>query len=90
MASTGKTCDLLANWVEDKIFEYMWAFQWGGEAHPLWFMGRGEDQYENVREQQIYSAPLLLDVMTMVITRKRSTALRKVSVNIGIAKPDGQ
>jgi len=83
---TRKAVDELANWVEDKFFEYLWAFQWGGMAHPVRWVGRGEDIYKPERGNQIYGAPITFEVNTGKITFRRVTALRNLAVKLGILK----
>jgi hypothetical protein len=83
-AKTNKVAGTLANWLEDKYWEYIWALQWGGLAHPVRWDGRGADIYRQVKEQQIYGAPATFYVVTAKIIRQRVTAIRKISTSIGI------
>jgi len=83
-ARTNKVADELADWVEDKFFEYLWAFQWAGIAHPVHWLDRGEDVYREEREQQMYGAPLTFSVITGKMVYRRATALRKLAVSLGI------
>jgi len=84
LAKTSKVADEMAQWVEDKFFEYLWALQWGGPGHPVLWLGRGEDKYIEKREQQVYEAPLTFKVVTQQVTRQRVSQIRKVAIQAGI------
>lgn len=84
-ARTSKVADDLANWVEDKFYEYMWVLQWGGLSHPVEWLGRDEDMYRKDRQQQMYGAPVRFSVVTSKITYERVSVLRKLTHLFGIA-----
>jgi hypothetical protein len=84
-ARTSKVADDLANWVEDKFFEYLWALQWGGVAHPVEWLGRDQDKYLVERQQQMYGAVVRFSVVTSKITYERVSILRKLTHLFGIA-----
>jgi len=83
-ARTSQARDELAEWLEEKFYQYLWALQWGGVSHPVEFLGRGEDIRREEREQQMYGAPLRFSVITGKLTYRRSTVLRKLTVSLGI------
>jgi len=83
-AKTNKVANELASWLENKFFEYLWAFQWAGFAHPIEWIGRGSDQYQLVREQDMYGTPFTFKVITGKIVVKRVTALRKFAFSLGL------
>jgi hypothetical protein len=83
-AKTSKVANDMAEWLEDKFWEYLWALQWGGLSHPVEWLGRGEDIYKEVREQQMYGAPLTFNVITGKIRKKRATTIRKLSISLGL------
>lgn len=83
-AKTAKEMGRLAEWVEDKFYEYLWVLQWCGEAHPITWIGRGEDIYREDRMQPMYGAPLRFSVVTGKISYKRSTILRRFATIIGV------
>ncbi len=88
-AKTNKVANQLAEWLEDKYWEYLWALQWGGLAHPVEWLNRGADRYEQIREQQMYGAPTTFGVVTAKITKKRVTAIRKLVLSLGLViEPD--
>lgn len=83
-AKTMKVTNEMAEWLEDKFWEYLWALQWSGTSHPVDWLGRGSDIYEEVREQQMYGAPVTFRVITGKITKKRSTTIRKLAISLGL------
>lgn len=83
-AKTAKVADELADWVEDKFFEYLWVFQWAGLSHPVEWVSRGSDIREELQNQQIYGAPMTFRVITSKITQRRETALRSMALKVGI------
>jgi hypothetical protein len=87
-AKTNKVANEMAEWVLDKFWEYLWALQWGGSSHPVEWLGRGEDKYDEVREQGMFGAPITFGVITGRITKKRVTALRKLAISLGLLIED--
>lgn len=83
-ARTSKTADKLANWLEDKFYEYMWVLQWAGTSQPITWLGRDEDIYREERRQQMYGAPIRFQVVTAKLTYKRATILRRIARTLGI------
>ena len=83
-AKTNKVANQMGEWLEDKFWEYLWALQWGGSSHPVEWLGRGTDRYEQVREQQMYGVPTTFGVITGKITKKRVTAIRKLAISLGL------
>lgn len=83
-AKTNKVANEMVEWLEDKYWEFLWALQWGGSAHPVEWLGRGSDKYEQVREQQMYGAPTTFGVITGKITKKRVSTIRKLALSLGL------
>ncbi len=83
-AKTNKEAHNISEWLEDVTQQFRWALQWGGIGHPIHWMGRGKDIYEQEREQQMYGAPHTFKVITEKITKKRVTALRKLALKVGL------
>ena len=83
-AKTNKTAQEMVEWLEDVYWQYLWALQWGGLSHPVEWLGRGQDIYEQIREQQMYGAPTTFGVITGKITKKRITSIRKLAVSLGL------
>ncbi len=87
-AKTNKVVQELAQWLEDKYWDYLWALQWSGISHPVEWLGRGSDSYDPTREQQMYSAPMTFNVITGRITKKRVTTIRKLNMSLGLLIED--
>jgi len=83
-AKTNKVAQELVEWLEDVYWQYLWALQWGGTAHPVEWLDRGSDKYMEVREQPMYGAPTTFGVITAKITRKRVTTIRKMAYSLGL------
>jgi hypothetical protein len=83
-AKTNKVAQEMVEWFEDVYWQYLWALQWGGLSHPVEWLDRGSDRYEQVREQQMYGAPTTLGIITGKITKKRVTTIRKLAVYLGL------
>ena len=79
-----KHANELADWVEDKFFEYLWALKWGGTAHPIQFLGRGADGKKRIQNQIVHYCPLTFSVMTQKVTQKRESILRSIAIRLGI------
>lgn len=87
-AKTNKVAQEMVEWLEDKYWEYLWALQWGGVSHPVEWLGRGGDIYEQEREQQMYGAPTTFGVITGKISKKRVTTIRKLAISLGLLIED--
>jgi len=83
-AKSGKERDDLAEWVESVFFEYLWAFQWAGLAHPVLWEERGADITKQIQNQTIHGAPVEYRVQTGAITSSRASKLRHLAIKIGI------
>jgi hypothetical protein len=82
-AKTNKVANLLSDWVEEKFFENLWAFQWSGIPQPIVFLGRAEDMKKEVKGQLIHGRPLRFLVNTGRITKRNMATLRKISLKLG-------
>ena len=87
-AKTNKVAQEMVEWLEDVYWQYLWALQWGGFSHPVEWLGRGEDIYNQEREQQMYGAPTTFGVITGKITKKRVTSIRKLAISLGLLIED--
>jgi hypothetical protein len=87
-AKNNSTATEIAEWAENKYWEYLWALQWGGIAHPIRWMGRKKDNYEEVRNQSMNSSTMTLQVITGTIIKKRATILRKLQMSLGLLIED--
>jgi hypothetical protein len=87
-AKTNKVANDQAEWLEEKFWEYLWTLQWGGIAHPVRWLGRGEDIYKQIRDQQMYGAPAVFGIVTCKITKRRATSIRKIDISIGILEEE--
>jgi len=83
-ARTNKIANRLADWVEEKFFEYTWAFRWAGFSPPVIFLGRDGDITENERNQLIHGRPMRFHVVTERITTTSEAIIRRVAVKLGI------
>jgi hypothetical protein len=83
-AADSNVMDDLANWLEDKFYEFLWVFQWAGMSHPVLWEGRGEDIYDPARNQGVYGAPIDFRVITAKITHSRLSSLRHLSYKLGL------
>jgi len=83
-AKTNKVAQEMVEWLEDVYWQYLWALQWGGLSHPVEWLSRGSDRYEQIQEQQIYGAPTTLGIITGKITKKRTTTIRKLAMSLGL------
>jgi hypothetical protein len=87
-AKTNKVANDFAEWVEDRFFEFIWAFQWGGLGHPVTYLGRDEDIVSGDGEQKVHGRPLNFKIVTSKITDRRQTILRKIAIRAGIGRPE--
>jgi hypothetical protein len=91
-AKTNKVAQEMVEWLEDIYWQYLWALQWCGVSHPVEWLDRGSDRYEQIREQQMYGAPTTFGVITGKITKKRVTTIRKLAFSLGLLienRPEG-
>jgi hypothetical protein len=84
-----KVANEQAEWLEEKFWEYLWAIQWGGLAHPVRWLGREEDFYKDLgQEQGAHGAPARFSVITSRIIKKRTTTIRNIRTVIGILEEE--
>jgi hypothetical protein len=79
---TVKTGNEMSEWLEDKFYEYLFAFQWGGLSHPIQWLGRGEDRRYEVRGQTVFAFPTNLIIITAKKTVVREAILRKIDLKV--------
>lgn len=85
---TNKDGNILAEWIEEKFFEYLWVFKWGGFQNIV-FLGRDQDETEMIKGSQlIHKRRLRFELLTSRITKRSVAQMRKIRIDFGIDFPD--
>jgi hypothetical protein len=88
-AKTNKVANSLSEWLEEKFFQYLWVFEYGGFTQPIRYLGRNEDTSRLVKNQRVHVRPLRFLVITSRITERDETIVRKLAMKYNITTDSG-